>query len=72
MRLKTVVSVSTLAAFVATWAMGCGQGTDIPLAKVPPESPGTPQPLPKDLRKGGGPGSSGNMKRNPGAGPLAR
>jgi hypothetical protein len=70
MRCKTVLSFATLAALVATLAIGCDQGTDVQLAKAPPpDKPAQPGPLPKEARKGGGPASSGNMQRNPGADP---
>jgi len=71
MRFKNFVTSSTLAAFVATSAIGCGQGTDVALAPAPQIKPAEPGPLPKDPQKGGGGSSSGNMKRNPGADPLA-
>jgi len=74
MRIRKIVSFSTLGAFIATLALGC-QGSDVEGVKVPPQSvppPGQPVPLPKDPTKGGGPASSGNMKRNPGADPLAK
>jgi len=71
MRFKTVMSLSALAAFVATLAIGCGQGTDVSLAPATPIQPAKPEPLPKDPMKGGGAGSSGNLGRDPGADPLA-
>jgi hypothetical protein len=67
MRLKTAVSFSTLAGFVATLAIGCGPSTEVQLAPAPPAAPTKIEPLPKDVMKGGGPGSSGNMKRDPNA-----
>ena len=71
MRLKKVVSFATLAAFVAGLSIGC-VGSDVPVAKAPAPPPVTPQPHPKEARKGGGAASSSaNMKRNPGADPLA-
>jgi len=65
MRFKTVLSFSTLAAFGATLAIGCTQGTEVQLAPAPPIAQPKPEPLPKDVKKGGGPGSSGNSKMNP-------
>jgi hypothetical protein len=69
MRFKTVLVFSTLAAFVATLATGCNQGTDVKLADAPPVKVES-GPLPKEVKKGGGATSSGNAKRNPGADPL--
>ena len=74
MRFRNLVSFSTLGAFVATLAVGCGE-TDVQGVKVPEKTPppaDVSQPLPKEMNKGGGPGSSGNAKRNPGADPLKR
>jgi hypothetical protein len=65
-----VVRFATLAAFVAAWSMGCGQGTEVKLAEAPPPPPVKIEPLPKDMKKGGGTSSSGNLHRNPGADPL--
>jgi len=65
MRFKTVLSFSTLAAFVATSAIGCTQGTEVKLAPAPPFTPPKPEPVPKDIKQGGGPGSSGHSKQNP-------
>jgi hypothetical protein len=72
MRFKTVVSTSTLAAFLATVAIGSGCSTDVPVTPAPEPTPAPTQELPKEAKKGGGPASSGNMKRNPGADPLAK
>jgi hypothetical protein len=71
MRLKNILSLSTLAAFIATLSIGCNQGTDVPLTKAPEVAPAPVTPLPKEVKKGGGPASSGNLQRNPGADPLA-
>jgi len=71
MRSKNVVSFSTLGVFVATLALGCGEGTDVPLAKAPVPTPAPTQDLSKDPKKGSE-GLSGKMKRNPGGDPLAR
>ena len=73
MQLKNVVSFATLAAFVAGLSIGC-DGSDVKIAKAPapPPPPVGPGSLPKDPKKGGGSkSSSGNLKRNPGADPLA-
>jgi hypothetical protein len=72
MRLKTVVSVATLAGFLATVSIVSGCGTDVPVTPAPAPTPVPTKELPKEAKKGGGPTSSGNMKRNPGADPLAR
>jgi len=72
MQLRKVVGFSTLGAFVAAMAIGCTGGSDVTVAKAPEPTPAPPQELPKDPKKGGGTSSSGNMKRNPGADPLAR
>jgi hypothetical protein len=50
MRVKTVVRFATLAAFVAAWSMGCGQGTEVKLAEAPPPPPVKIEPLPKDMK----------------------
>jgi hypothetical protein len=67
MQLKNVASFLTLGAFVVSLSVGCNQGTDIPLARVPPATPSPTKPAPKEVKKGGGPGSSGHMQVNPGA-----
>lgn len=74
MRFAKNVSLSTLGAFLAAMAIGC-QDSDVQGVKVEPKTPPPPEsssPVPKEVTKGGGPGSSGNMKRNPGADPLAK
>jgi len=74
MQFGKVASSSTLGAVVAILAFGCAP-TEVEGVKVQPETPPPPEaaaPLPKDVKKGGGPGSSGNAKRNPGADPLKR
>jgi hypothetical protein len=72
MRPKNFVSFTSLGAFVVTLGFGCGQGTDVQLAPAPVETPGPTKEVPKEVKKGGGPGSSGNLKRNPGLDPLAK
>jgi len=74
MRIRGIVCHITLGAFLATLTLGC-DGTDVQGVKVgPPEKPAPPPdqrvPLPKEVTKGGGPASSGNMKRDPSADPL--
>jgi len=64
MRLKDVVSFSTFGVFVITITVGCSQ-SDVSVVKAPPSAPLPSAPLPKDVKRGGGPGSSGNMKGNP-------
>jgi len=67
MRLRKVLSLSTVVAIVAGSAVGCNQGTDVSLAPAPQLRPAESTPLPKEAKKGGGSSSSGNMQRNPGA-----
>jgi hypothetical protein len=67
---KNVVSFSALGVCVATLAIGCGEGTDVPLTKAPAPTPAPTQDLSKDPKKSAG--LSGKMKRNPGGDPLAR
>ena len=72
MRFRKIARISTLGAVVAILASGCG-GTEVEGLKVPAATPPPPEssaPVPKDMKKGGGPGSSGNMKRNPGLDPM--
>jgi hypothetical protein len=64
MRLKDVVSFSTIAGIVVTLTLGCSQ-SEVSVAPSPAEKTLPSQPLPKERTKGGGPGSSGNIKRNP-------
>jgi hypothetical protein len=66
MHLRNILSLVTLAAFVATLTVGCSEGTDVKLAPAPPSKPAPTEPLPKDAKKGGGPSSSGNSGMNPG------
>lgn len=66
MRFKTVLLEATLVAFVATLATGCNQGTTVPITPVEPVKAPESTPLPKEVNKGGGPASSGNMQKNPG------
>jgi hypothetical protein len=72
MRLKNVASFSVLGVFVVTLSLGCGEGTDVKVAEAPAVKPGPVVPVPKTIKEGGGPSSSGNMKRNPGADPLSK
>jgi hypothetical protein len=74
MRYRNVLCFSTLGAFIAAMAIGCGD-TEVQGIKVEPTTPPPPEervPLPKEVTKGGGPGSSGNARRNPGADPLKK
>jgi len=70
MRLKTCVSGAILAGFLASVLVGCS--TDVPVTPADAPTPVPTKDLPKEPKKGGGPASSGNLKRNPGADPLAR
>jgi len=72
MRVRRFLSFSILGVFVAGLAIGCTGASDVQIAKAPEPTPVPTQPLPKEVKKGGGPSSSGNMGRNPGADPLAR
>jgi hypothetical protein len=68
MRHRNTLCLSTLFAFVVSFSVGCGEGTEVKVTKAPEPTPAPAGvPLPKDVKKGGGPGSSGNMKRDPGA-----
>jgi len=71
MRSKKVVSFSAIGVFVAAMALGCGEGTDVPLTKAPVPTPAPTQDLTKKPMKGSA-GLSGKMMRNPGGDPLAR
>jgi hypothetical protein len=74
MRNRKVPCLATLGAFVAALAIGC-DSSDVQGIKVEEKTPPPPEaaePVPKDVKKGGGPASSGNMKRNPGADPLRK
>jgi hypothetical protein len=74
MRIRKIVSFSTLGAFLAALAIGC-QSSEVEGIKVPAQTPPPPNesaPVPKEMTKGGGPGSSGNMRFDPGADPLKK
>jgi hypothetical protein len=68
MKFRTILSFSALAAFVATSLLGCG--SDVPVTSAPAPTPVETKELPKEPKKGGGPASSGNMKRDPGKDPM--
>lgn len=63
---QRLIGLATLAGFAATLSIGC-DSTEVKLQPAPPVAAPPPQPVPKDVKKGGGPGSSGNMQTNPGA-----
>jgi len=65
MRIKQVLGLAMLLAFATTLAVGC-DSTTVPLQEAPPVKAGPTKELPKDPKKGGGAGSSGNMNRDPG------
>ena len=71
MRSRNSIVFSTLAIFIASLALGC-QGTEVPITPAPASTPAPSQELPKETKKGGGPSSSGNLKRNPGLDPLSK
>jgi hypothetical protein len=66
------MSFSTLAAFALTLSIGCGEGTDVKLANAPVPERAPSKELPKEVTKGGGPASSGNMNRDPSKDPMER
>ena len=72
MRMRKLVVHLTLGTFIAALGTGCSDA-DVQGVKVAPEKPAPPEeskPVPKEVTKGGGPSSSGNLRRNPGADPL--
>jgi hypothetical protein len=73
MQLKKVIGFSTIGAFAVTFALGCGDTSDVKVADAPaPKTIAESKPLPKKITEGGGPSSSGNLGRNPGADPLKK
>jgi hypothetical protein len=66
-RARTNVALATLFGFAATALLGCRETAHVPVIEVPPAKAGETKPVPNDVKKGGGPGSSGNQNRNPGA-----
>jgi len=70
MRFRTAIIFGTLLALLSIAPIGCGEGTDVKVAKptgdVKPSPPIPPSELKGDAKKAIGPGSSANMKRNPG------
>jgi hypothetical protein len=70
-RIRRALILPTLVAVALPLSLlmvGCGAGdTNIQVKDAPPVQPGETKPLPADVKKGGGKGSSGNMKFNPGA-----
>jgi hypothetical protein len=62
---------ATFVAPLSILPMGCGEGTDVKVAKptgeVAPSPPITGSELKGNAKKAIGPGSSANMKRDPGA-----
>jgi len=71
MRLRNGLIFGTIVALLCAAPIGCGDGTDVKVAKptgdVTPSPPIPPSQLKGDARKAIGPGSSANMKRDPGA-----
>jgi hypothetical protein len=68
MRIKSVVGLAFLWGLApAFFTAGCdNSGANPPMIKAPPAQGGTTTPLPPEKTKGGGAGSSGNMKGPPG------
>jgi hypothetical protein len=71
MRLRNMIGLSTLGVFALTLALGC-ESSDVKVADAPAPKPVESKPLPKSVTAGGGPSSSGNLGRNPGADPLSK
>jgi len=65
MRLRTILNLSAIAALLTIMSAGCSEGTDVKLATAPPVPQGEAKPLPPEKTKGGGPTSSGNVKKPP-------
>jgi hypothetical protein len=72
MRLRTALSFATLVGFLSILTIGCGQETDVKLAKptgeVKPSAPIPPAELKGAAKKAVGPGTSANlgkMGKNP-------
>jgi len=66
-QLQRMIRMATLAGFATTLSIGCGEGTEVQLQPAPPVQAPPPQPVPKAVKQGGGPNSSGRMQVNPGA-----
>jgi hypothetical protein len=72
MRATRFLGLTTLGALTMTMAIGCGE-QEVQVAESPnAKAVEAGKPVPKAVTKGGGPSSSGNMKRNPGADPLKK
>lgn len=69
MQRKSVVGVLGVGMLALGLTVGC-ESSDVPVAEAPAPKPVESKPLPKEVTKGGGTSSSGNMGRNPGADPL--
>ena len=71
MRSKHALSLATLGGLLMTVSIGCGQGTEVSIAKPQGEVKPSPSVAPSELKGAAknavGPGTSYNMKRNPGA-----
>jgi hypothetical protein len=66
-RLKSMVGWATVLGVSAALLVGCDSGANPKPIQVPPSGPAgdVNKPLPTDVKKGGGSGSSGNMKSSP-------
>jgi hypothetical protein len=67
MSVKRVIGRATLLGFATTLFIGCTGSTDVKLQEAPPVQRPPATPVPKDVKAGGGPGSSGHMTKSPGA-----
>jgi hypothetical protein len=71
MRLRSAFVFSTLILLLTALPIGCSEGTDVKIAapkgEVKPSPPIPESELKGNARKAIGPGSSANMKRDPGA-----
>jgi len=68
MRFRYALILGAIVALLGGAPIGCGDGTDVKVAKPTGDvTPSPPTELKGDAKKAIGPGSSANMKRNPGA-----
>jgi hypothetical protein len=67
MRIQQVCTLTVLVGFTVAPLAGCNRSSEIGVKSAPAVVAPPPKPVPADVKKGGGKGSSGNMNRNPGA-----